>query len=137
MGLERLTGVPWHIERYTRPEGDERRHRSRCAYYQSFLNGRCKKYRERCRGASHCQYYRENNEEDDQSPLKPLPKSVNTRPELNNPTPEGWRVRHESYGDGTIKEIKDGHIVIDFDSIGEKKLSLKVCMQSNLLVRID
>lgn len=28
MGLERLTGTPWHVERFTRKEDDEKRHRS-------------------------------------------------------------------------------------------------------------
>jgi len=28
--LERLTGSPWHVEKMTRQEGDEKRHKSRC-----------------------------------------------------------------------------------------------------------
>ena len=39
----------------------------------------------------------------------------------------GQRVRHPKFGDGTVKELLDGGLVIVvFDELGEKKLSLKL-----------
>lgn len=32
--VSELTGIPWHVEKWTRNEGDERRHKSRCIYYR-------------------------------------------------------------------------------------------------------
>lgn len=34
MSVERLTGTPWHKERVHREEGDDRRYKGRCKYYQ-------------------------------------------------------------------------------------------------------
>lgn len=29
-----MTGSPWHVEKMVREEGDAKRHKSRCIYYQ-------------------------------------------------------------------------------------------------------
>lgn len=34
MGVESLSGTPWHIEKMTRKEGEEKRHRARCNFYR-------------------------------------------------------------------------------------------------------
>lgn len=57
--LERLTGVPWHVEKMIREEGDDRRHRSRCVYYQGKVDNFCSYYCEKCRGSAHCDHYKE------------------------------------------------------------------------------
>lgn len=58
MGVSRMTGTPWHMERYTRDEGDERRHRSRCVYYRK-SDAYYSEYIGKCRGAAHCTHYSE------------------------------------------------------------------------------
>ncbi len=58
MGLNELTGVPWHVETLRRSEDDQKRHRSRCKYYKK---GRCLKYNFRCFGSAHCDVYEEKN----------------------------------------------------------------------------
>ncbi len=46
------------IEKPSRKEGDDKRHRSRCAYYTK-REAHCSQYYEKCHGASHCPYYKE------------------------------------------------------------------------------
>ena len=57
-GLNRLTGTPWHVEKFTRGEDDDRRHRSKCIFYRK-ENAYCVKHSDRCYGAGHCDYYKE------------------------------------------------------------------------------
>lgn len=57
--LERLVGSPWHVEKMTREEGDDRRHRSRCVHYRGKPEGHCDFYCGKCRGAAHCEKYAE------------------------------------------------------------------------------
>lgn len=59
MGIKRvMTGAPWHVEKMVRKEGDPRRHRSRCIYYNK-STGHCPKVVSKCVGAAHCNYYEE------------------------------------------------------------------------------
>jgi len=58
-GLNRLTGTVWHVERFERQEGDDRRHRSRCVNYKGKPDGYCSYYCGKCRGAAHCNHYEE------------------------------------------------------------------------------
>lgn len=57
--LSKLTGTPWHVERFTRQEGDDRRHRVRCVFYEGKASEFCKYYCVKCRGAAHCEQYEE------------------------------------------------------------------------------
>ena len=63
MGLNRFTGTPWHVERYTREAGDEKRHRSRCVYFRE-QGTYCCKISDRCFGSAHCQDYKEASNEE-------------------------------------------------------------------------
>lgn len=58
--ISQMTGTPWHIEKFTRAEGDSRRHRSRCIYLQKD-DSFCLKLQEKCRGTAHCSHYDEMN----------------------------------------------------------------------------
>ena len=58
MSIKRMTGVPWHVEKATRRDGDERRHKSRCVYYRK-SDSFCSKYVGKCGGSAHCEYYSE------------------------------------------------------------------------------
>ncbi len=57
--LERMVGSPWHVEKMTRSEGDDRRHRSRCIHYSGKQEGHCDYFCVKCRGAAHCEKYDE------------------------------------------------------------------------------
>ena len=57
-GLNRLTGVPWHIEKWHLDEGDSRRHCHRCIYYRRG-DKFCSKIGRKCFGSAHCEHYSE------------------------------------------------------------------------------
>lgn len=58
-GINQMAGTPWHVEKMTRSEGDDRRHRSRCEFYSKKTKC-CSKTCGSCYGASHCPHYKEN-----------------------------------------------------------------------------
>lgn len=60
MSYNKINGTPWHVG--TLKKNDDRRHKSRCKYYNS--NNSCG-YFEKCIGSSHCQYYRERTPQDE------------------------------------------------------------------------
>lgn len=57
--LAGLSGTPWHIEKMTRPEGESKRHKSRCIHYKGKESNECEIYCSRCYGSAHCSYYKE------------------------------------------------------------------------------
>lgn len=62
MGVNRMTGSPWQVERVHRAEGDSRRSKKKCKY---FNNGECSCEKIRsftCFGSAHCMSYREKDE---------------------------------------------------------------------------
>lgn len=58
--LGKLEGSPWHVERFQRKEGDDRRHSHRCLNYNK-SDGHCSYYCAKCYGAAHCNQYSEKN----------------------------------------------------------------------------
>ena len=56
--LNKMAGTPWHIEKMHRKEGDGKRHRSRCIYYDC-MEPSCKKRMLKCKGSAHCDFYTE------------------------------------------------------------------------------
>lgn len=63
MSISRLTGTPWHTEQMHRSEGDERRYKGRCKYY-NYQGGRCIYRCQKCSGSAHCDYYEAISEEE-------------------------------------------------------------------------
>ena len=45
----------------------------------------------------------------------------------------GKRIKHKSYGEGTITGISGAIIVVSFDSVDEKKLGYEVCIKNKLM----
>ena len=43
------------------------------------------------------------------------------------------RVRHKAFGEGTVIEIKDGFIIVNFEKAGRKQLNYKLCMDKGLI----
>lgn len=56
MGINQITGQPWHKERVHRAEGDERRYKGRCKYFD-YDGEYCDKRLRKCYGSAHCEYY--------------------------------------------------------------------------------
>ncbi|SHH88465.1 DNA helicase-2 / ATP-dependent DNA helicase PcrA [Caloranaerobacter azorensis DSM 13643] len=48
----------------------------------------------------------------------------------------GSTVEHKKFGKGVIKFIDDKNIVIDFEKVGIKQLSTRICVEKNLLNRV-
>lgn len=145
MGINRLAGTPWHIEKHTRDEFDDRRHRSRCAYFQK-LDAYCSRYSEKCRGAAHCPYYKEKDygpsdvtedgsEEGNTSPVSKPKKKIQkfSDRESMNLFRVGSRVVHKTYGSGTVKKVEVGKVTVAFDKGREVMLALDICVKNELL----
>lgn len=45
----------------------------------------------------------------------------------------GKRIKHKSYGEGTITGILGAIIVVSFDAVGEKKLGYEACIKNKLI----
>lgn len=135
--VSELTGTPWHVEKLTRNEGDERRHKSRCIYYRK-KDSYCKYQYIECIGSRYCKYYKAKESEkvstDAEAPLNKkdaIEKISDT--EGKKLYPIGSEIRHQKFGEGYITEISDGHITIDFKDAGKKILALDVCVAKGYL----
>ena len=137
MGLNQLSGTPWHIEHYTRAEGDERRHRSRCALYIK-KDSYCKRYNGKCHGAAHCPYYEEKESFREDKTYKNEFKKEDKISDLeaNKLFPVGCRVIHESKGNGIVTETAEGRIKIRFDDGSVLVFGLDLCVKKQLIKRI-
>ncbi len=63
MGVRHLSGTPWHKERVHRQEGDERRYKGRCRFYE-YKDNWCKMRIGQCVGSAHCERYEAVSEEE-------------------------------------------------------------------------
>ena len=130
MGIStELTGTPWHVERFARAEGDEKRHSHRCKYFRS-ENKYCKYYCEKCRGATHCDYYQERNqrvEPCEEEPVKDEP------PVKASYLSVGDKVKHKTFGDGYVIKVDGDTVTIAFKD-ATKELSINACIRHQLLV---
>ena len=122
--LKNLTGTPWHVDKFSRSEGDERRHRSRCIYYRKDDSYCCKEIM-RCMGAAHCENYKERIKEGNDKKIH-LSAKVGTQIKdysiSKKVFPIGARVRHIKFGTGKIIN-NDGMIVtVKFDKGQDKPL---------------
>ena len=140
MGVERMTGTPWHIEHLSREEGDPRRHRSRCFYHRKKDNY-CSCYRRKCCGSAHCMKYREDEPPEDNTPIiksstpewAPNERVISKK---QQPISNGCHVRHKSYGKGTVMNIADDRVTVLFANGEKRELSLSFCVKYELLARI-
>ncbi|WP_026667031.1 hypothetical protein [Butyrivibrio sp. AE2005] len=139
--VSELTGTPWHVEKLTRNEGDERRHKSHCIYYRK-KDSYCKYQYIECRGSRYCKYYKTNEIEgvsvnaDAQVKKKETIEKI-TDAEGKKIYPIGSKVRHQKFGDGFITDISNGHVSIDFENVGEKILGLDICVAKRYLEIIE
>ncbi|MCH4007592.1 MAG: GreA/GreB family elongation factor [Eubacterium sp.] len=92
--LSRMQGSPWHVERMERGDGDERRHRSRCIYFNKH-GKHCVYYNGPCYGSAHCNYYKEGNHK-----KKEFADSLRKKNEKvhNNNWPESGTTNYEMVG---------------------------------------
>lgn len=87
MGLGRLEGIPWHIEKLKPPPGEELRFRSACVFFRK-IDEYCSMFQRRCYGPNHCEKYEvaefpDSIEEEAMKKAKEKPK-VKVHPSLTN-----------------------------------------------------
>ena len=97
MGINKLAGTPWHIEKIHRKENDSRRHKKWCKYYQ---DGSCSK-NIICNGSFYCESYEE--------------KEITNRVDTSTRKMEVYKM--EPNGDFKVKYNTDKEIV--FYTIGK------------------
>lgn len=139
--VSELTGTPWHVEKLTRNEGDERRHKSRCIYYRK-KDSYCKYQYIECIGSRYCQYYKAKEIEEVSWDTNATVKKKDITEKISDVDgkkiyPIESKVRHPKFGVGYITDISDGHVIIDFENIGEKILGLDVCVAKGYLEIIE
>lgn len=119
-----ISGTPWHIENIHMAGNDDRRHRSRCAYFQK-AKSQCSIKNERCIGSSHCSAYREVEPEIERSYVAPPSfEKKKQRSGMENclTVSKGDYVVSAKYGRGLVTDVfRNGNIKVDFlDGTDEK-----------------
>lgn len=138
MGVNRMTGTPWHLE--TLRKNDDRRHKTKCVF---FCKERCFYLCEQCRGSAHCDYYREKESEDDDKDKsrlgfigKPRRKARIPKPDLTRPANQVFSVgqkiefresnagysKRYKYKTGIIKEVKGSVLKVECEGRSGKKI---------------
>lgn len=140
MGLNQLTGTPWHKEKWTRDEDDPRRHRSRCVYHRR--DNKCLYHKMNCYGSAHCDEYRETMPDNwkldrGSSATKRTPDKADIVLQAKNQLPIGSRVEHKRFGEGLVEKYEDEGVVIHFYDFGKKTINIESCLRDGLLMRID
>ena len=156
MGVNRMTGTPWHTEQLRIGEEDSRRHRSRCKYY-NHTTKRCSKMVDKCIGSTYCENYEEDpikqKEREKRELINELQNRLNNelsarkKQEEQKPVlqparnylieyPVNSRVIHEKYGKGLVKNHLGGKLTIQLDNGKELRLDPKYCFEKDILMRI-
>ena len=143
-GLNRLTGTPWHVDRFARKEGDPRRHRSRCANYDPVEKSCC--FRTRCIGSAHCDSYREESPDIVKEKNKRAAKARRynkTKVFYDKKVQEkvtniyyrpGDRVMHKKYGVGLVTESTLEKVSVRFyEDNTERTFVPEFCYKQGLL----
>ena len=153
-----MSGVPWHVETIKKGEGDERRHKGRCVYYNNETH-QCSKFIMLCIGSAHCDYYKErpikageyqhrknkgnhHNKDGNKLERKDLQMDFNGDNKTGDAKKEikpnkifylGCRINHKKFGSGTIIAYKSSELIVDFDNGERHELGLKYCIENKLI----
>ena len=154
MGVNQMTGTPWHLETLKMDENDDRRHKSRCIYYYK-ANKNCKRLNVKCPGSAHCDHYKE-----DPTRIRAVsspqastniyrPKTAVSAINQNSSKaivskieydgtilyPIGCHVRHKTHGLGVVFKAEKDYVTVDFDEGFSKELGVEYCAKNALLIR--
>lgn len=140
MGINRLTGTPFHIGHFRRAEDDPRRHRSNCKHYRK-SDKYCVLLFKTCFSSSHCDHYSTRpmelsfEEENQLTKSKSKDKKLKVIPLAQK---NGKKVIHKIFGEGVIRESKiSGDVMIDFNTHGSLLINLDVCSKNGIISFID
>ncbi len=141
-----INGAPWHVERAHRQEGDIRRHRSRCLYYDTY-DKKCSQYLSSCIGAAHCKKYiqRERVQGDYTPPIKTA-KTIDYNkitiekqnvPQQNEAVKINVKdtINHKIFGKGKVISIEGSVATVQFAS-GVKKFPLTQLSNPKFIIPI-
>lgn len=140
MGIRKtMTGTSWHIEKFTREEGDPRRHRSRCIHYDKRTK-ECHFRSGKCIGSAHCMYYKEpitinmeSNVKSDCQTADVKPSNTDEQKKEARLRKKGTKIVHKKFGNGTVKGAEGVYSLIKFDDGREIKLSISDLVNHNLI----
>ncbi len=144
--INRLTGSPWHVDKWTRKEGDERRHKSRCVYLEKSDN-HCRKNYGKCCGSAHCYDYKEfvvpetsANVNDKKSCGSSGSEKMKTSANVNGVKTEGFfvgqRVKSSKFGFGIIIDVSSNIMTIHFENGEVKKFDIKICAKKQIFIPV-
>ena len=138
----KINGTPWHITYVGLKEGEKKRHRSRCQYYNG-SNNYCQKWHRKCTGSAHCKYYKEIPQEEPANTPPVAPSAPNQSPmstaqvssleEKMASFKKGDSVLHKKYGYGKILSFSKGTVRIEFEDESIVDLDLKTSIRNKLL----
>lgn len=131
--LKRMSGTPWHVEKMTRAEGDDKRDRKKCINHRKEGNY-CSVYAGKCRGSAHCPEYKTVERYVYESGIYG-DKIYISAERAKKLFPIGSNVKHVKFGKGIVRKIDDEYITIAFGPRNLKKLDLNVCLRNNMLSR--
>ena len=118
----------------TREEGDPRRHRARCRFFRK-RDSYCTSHKRKCSGSAHCSRYKEDTPistlEELANPIskqqaKEKPLETDYREKAKEILPIGSLVYHNRFGEGKIVRYEEDNVVIEFEDVGIKTLSIKL-----------
>lgn len=143
MGVNRMTGTPWHVEVLRNNEGERKRHRSRCIYFDR-KSKKCRKNRFNCFGSAHCDDYKEKDvaPTEDRSDAEATTHSESRTNAKRQTTPDvalnisiGDRIIHKRWGAGIVINIENDIIKLLFDDGNMKSLVFSEVVRNGLLKR--
>ena len=149
--VNQFTGSPWHVERMVRADGDPRRHRGKCKYYNRETRY-CSAICSNCFGSAHCSYYKEGkpitqSRRSTSSEWKPKTAKVNKYSQYNKkkvydqPKKKtisvGSVYRDARYGKGVVKSIYNGLAIVNFKNVGDVLIDTKSNKTSGCLHEVE
>lgn len=149
-GLNQFTGSPWHKEKMVREDGDPRRHRGKCKFYNKETRY-CAAISSNCFGAAHCGYYKERPQitKDDKTSgnWRPKVQKVDKYAQYNKKKNQaykkkvsltvGSKVKDPTYGEGVVKNIYNGLAIVNFKNVGDVLMDTRTNSKSGTLHKVE
>ena len=132
MSRQSISGTPWHVTSIGLKDGEKKRHRSRCIYFQK-EGVHCSVRNTVCIGSAHCNIYREKESQYDEESFPDVQEKwseENTERDIT--IKKGERITHKKYGECLILSVKNNSVKLLLDDGGEIKTNI-TSLLSNLI----
>ena len=90
--------------------------------------------------SEYAKYLAERKKRGNKTPTPPAPPVVRPEPKPPVVIPKdilGKKVKHKTFGIGTISLVGDTSIEVDFETVGVKKMGYEFCMKNKMLEFIE